>query len=131
MDLGGYIIQPLHQDMATHFSILAWRIQWTEEPGGLQYELYGIGHAHMHNSTHDADTVNLWAARKKHAQQNLTSLPSSPLDAGGSHWPTPDRSWKQGRLCDGHPEGQSHKIQRVTKSNLEEQTVLNLEHRFH
>ena len=22
--------------MATHFSILAWRITWTEEPGGLQ-----------------------------------------------------------------------------------------------
>ena len=24
------------QDMATHSSILAWRIPWTEEPGGLQ-----------------------------------------------------------------------------------------------
>ena len=23
--------------MATHSSILAWRIPWTEEPGGLQY----------------------------------------------------------------------------------------------
>ena len=22
--------------MATHYSILAWRISWTEEPGGLQ-----------------------------------------------------------------------------------------------
>ena len=27
---------PLEKDMATHFSILAWRIPWTEEPGGLQ-----------------------------------------------------------------------------------------------
>ena len=26
----------LEKDMATHFSILAWRIPWTEEPGGLQ-----------------------------------------------------------------------------------------------
>ena len=26
---------PLEKGMATHFSILAWRIQWTEEPGGL------------------------------------------------------------------------------------------------
>ena len=25
-----------HQGMATHCSILAWRIPWTEEPGGLQ-----------------------------------------------------------------------------------------------
>ena len=27
---------PLEQDMATHSSILAWRIPWMEEPGGLQ-----------------------------------------------------------------------------------------------
>ena len=27
---------PLEKEMATHSSILAWRIPWTEEPGGLQ-----------------------------------------------------------------------------------------------
>ena len=27
---------PLEEEMATHSSILAWRIQWTEQPGGLQ-----------------------------------------------------------------------------------------------
>ena len=27
---------PLEEGMATHSSILAWRILWTEEPGGLQ-----------------------------------------------------------------------------------------------
>ena len=26
----------LEEGMATHSSILAWRISWTEEPGGLQ-----------------------------------------------------------------------------------------------
>ena len=26
---------PLEQGMATHSSILAWRIPWTEDPGGL------------------------------------------------------------------------------------------------
>ena len=26
----------LEEKMATHFSILAWEIQWTEDPGGLQ-----------------------------------------------------------------------------------------------
>ena len=26
----------LEKGMATHSSILAWRIQWTEEPGGMQ-----------------------------------------------------------------------------------------------
>ena len=25
---------PLEKGMATHFGILAWRIPWTEEPGG-------------------------------------------------------------------------------------------------
>ena len=27
---------PLEEGMATHSSILAWEISWTEEPGGLQ-----------------------------------------------------------------------------------------------
>ena len=27
---------PLEKEMATHLSILAWRISWTEEPGWLQ-----------------------------------------------------------------------------------------------
>ena len=27
---------PLEKEMATHSSTLAWKIQWAEEPGGLQ-----------------------------------------------------------------------------------------------
>ena len=27
---------PLEKEMVTHSSTLAWRIPWTEEPGGLQ-----------------------------------------------------------------------------------------------
>ena len=27
---------PLEEEMATHYSILAWRIPWTEQPGRLQ-----------------------------------------------------------------------------------------------
>ena len=44
---------PLKEGMATHSSILAWRIPWTEEPGGLQsMESQRVGHdwsdwAHM------------------------------------------------------------------------------------
>ena len=35
---------PLVEDLATHSSILAWRIPWTEEPGGLQsMELQRVG----------------------------------------------------------------------------------------
>ena len=37
-DLGLILGQkdPLEEEMATHSSILAWEIPWTEEPGGLQ-----------------------------------------------------------------------------------------------
>ena len=27
---------PLEEEMATHSSVLAWKIPWTEEPGGVQ-----------------------------------------------------------------------------------------------
>ena len=27
---------PLEEEMATHSSILAWKVPWIEEPGGLQ-----------------------------------------------------------------------------------------------
>ena len=27
---------PLEEEMATHSRILAWEIQWTQDPGGLQ-----------------------------------------------------------------------------------------------
>ena len=36
---------PLEEGMATHSSILAWRIPWTEEPGRLQsMGLHRVGH---------------------------------------------------------------------------------------
>ena len=36
---------PLEEGMATHSSILAWRIPWTEDPGGLQSTgLQRVGH---------------------------------------------------------------------------------------
>ena len=36
---------PLEKEMATHFSILAWGILWTEELGGLQpMGLERVGH---------------------------------------------------------------------------------------
>ena len=36
---------PLEEEMATHSSILAWEIPWSEEPGGLQSTgLQRVGH---------------------------------------------------------------------------------------
>ena len=36
---------PLGKEMTTHFSMLAWKIPWTEDPGGLQFMgSQSIGH---------------------------------------------------------------------------------------
>ena len=44
--------------MATHSSILAWRIPWTEEPGGLQSRgLKRVGHDGV--TEHTLDYVNV------------------------------------------------------------------------
>ena len=43
----GYIsfLGLMEKAMATHFSTLAWKIPWMEEPGGLQsMGLLGVGH---------------------------------------------------------------------------------------
>ena len=46
--LGGE--DPLENEMATHSSILAWRITWTEKPGGLQsIGSQRVGHDWMSN----------------------------------------------------------------------------------
>jgi hypothetical protein len=41
---------PLEEKMATHSRILAWRIPWTEEPGGLQS--MGVAESDTHIHTH-------------------------------------------------------------------------------
>ena len=51
---------PLEEGMATHSSILAWRISWTEEPGGLQsrvsqrvrHNSSDLARTHMHVTKH-------------------------------------------------------------------------------
>ena len=46
---------PLEDEMATHSSVLAWEITWTEEPDGLQtMELQSIRltHTHVHTRFH-------------------------------------------------------------------------------
>ena len=43
---------PLEDEMATHASILAWRIPWTEESGGLQFTGSSrVGHDWAHSTT--------------------------------------------------------------------------------
>ena len=59
---------PLKKGMATHSSILAWRIPWTEEPGRLQsMGSQRVGrdratntHTHTHTHTHNNTYPPLW-----------------------------------------------------------------------
>ena len=34
--LDNIYMEGMEKEMATHYSVLAWRLPWTEEPGGLQ-----------------------------------------------------------------------------------------------
>ena len=44
---------PLEKEVAPHSSILAWRIPWTEEPGGLQsVESQRVGQDRVTNTFH-------------------------------------------------------------------------------
>jgi len=54
---------PVEKEMATHSSILAWKIPWTEEPGGLQsVGLQRVGHdwvTDTHTHTHGRNQHNI------------------------------------------------------------------------
>ena len=52
--LGGE--DPLKEEMATHSSILAWKIPWTEEPGGLKSMGSGESDATEHARTQLRDS---------------------------------------------------------------------------
>ena len=56
---------PLEKKMATHSSILAWRIPWTEEPGRLQsMGLQELDTTEQLNHYHVPGTVNDYGSRK-------------------------------------------------------------------
>ena len=43
--------------MATHSSILAWRIPWTEEPGGLSINIKTTSHAAIRKAFEKSSTL--------------------------------------------------------------------------
>ena len=80
---------PLEGEMATHFSILAWKLSWTEEPGGLQsmglqrvehdwacrHKCYGIKSSHyIKFQSPDSSEEKSEAQREKEAYLQLLSL---------------------------------------------------------
>ena len=50
---------PLEKGMAAHSSILAWRIPWTEEPGGLQ-SMWSQKVRHHWVTKHSTESRNNW-----------------------------------------------------------------------
>ena len=74
---------PLEKGMATHPTILAWRIPWTEEPGGLlSRELQRVGHAWVTN-THSIEDKSFssmgrleFAPKTHHLSSNHLTSPN-------------------------------------------------------
>ena len=50
---------PLEKGMTTHFSVLAWRMPWTEEPGGL-HTVHGVAKNRTRLSDFPFDLQSLW-----------------------------------------------------------------------
>ena len=68
--------------MTTHSSIFAWRIAWTNEPGGLQpMELQKVGqdwsinlHTHTHTHTHTQDNREILKCTQEHRVVEVVQL---------------------------------------------------------
>ena len=65
---------PLEKEMATHSSILAWEIPWTEEPGRLQ----SMGSQRVRHNLATKQQLNLNMLCGRCVQLPLTQLPCPP-----------------------------------------------------
>ena len=81
----------LEKEMATHSGILAWRIPWTEEPGGIQsMGSQRVGHNWVTNSSTFYPTLPYCSHRDSHleSQWRAHTLPRGLLAVLGKerHW---------------------------------------------
>ena len=80
----------LEEEMATHCSILAWEIPWTEKPGGLQsMGLQGVGHdlaikPPTSKVKVPATVQRTWGAQGEDSASESSSTAAYPL---GHEWP--------------------------------------------
>ena len=86
---------PLEKEMATHFSILAWKIPRTEDPGGLQLQK-GVAKSCTWLSTHtytfignmqNKITVSIFNHRVIYSSFFSTLLTPQEVDSCGFHHP--------------------------------------------
>ena len=103
-DMGSGWEDPLEEGMATHSSIPAWRIPWTEPPGGLQsLGLQRVGHnwskwAHTHTCTHAQQTWILVPWGGTEPMPSALKMQSLKHDHQGTPLPR-FKSWLY-QLCD-------------------------------
>ena len=85
---------PLEEEMATHFSMLAWEIPWTEEPGRLQsMGLQRVGHDSVRTHTHTPHDEVCMHDQTKFRLGNLciqcTESKKEKETRGVAMWPCP------------------------------------------
>ena len=85
---------PLKKGMATHCSILAGRILWTEEPSGLQ----SLGLQRVRHAWSNWALAHMWMYMERvwndGHRTNLNSFPHFLHGEGGQH----EKGWSQGAL---------------------------------
>ena len=108
---------PLEEGMATHSSILAWRIPWTEEPGGLQsIEPHRVRHDWSDLACTHANVLGVSLVDQKAG--DLGSIPRlgrSPEEGSGIPTPVflPKKSHRQKSVAGYSPWG--HKESDMTE----------------
>ena len=86
-----HVLKTMEEEMATHSSVLAWRIPWTEEPGRLQsMESQRVGHDWVTN-THRQITILC-----------ESKIILSPLIGKRVLWKTNTQSTQADKVCNTH-----------------------------
>ena len=86
--------RPLEEGMATHSSIIAWEIQWTEKPGGIQSKGLSRVFSNTTVQRHWCSAffmVQLSATAVAAAAKSLQSCPTlcDPIDSSPPGFPIP------------------------------------------
>ena len=97
---GGFIASPLEKEMATHSSILAWEISWTEEPGWLPSRRV-TGHKSVRYSPQGHKSVGHKWVTKQQQWNALENFVEIVVCNGKPHWLVSmgNYDWKGVCLC--------------------------------
>ena len=90
---------PLEKGMVIHYSILPWRIPWTEEPGGLEsMESQTVGQdwaQHTHSHTRVTEEGGLWLLEQRWGDRNGHVKPRRRCEYSTVSWRFTHRVWRK------------------------------------